>query len=159
MAAMHQINFKWPHRAVEQGEQAKKIIDTGMVQLQGLTTFLDTFDFSRVVDNGKNRRSLQGGAKVAVAHDHEMEACTGAFDTGGGVVEQHKQFIFVDGVCFSPMCQWGQAKRPSGIQSDTVLNRCAQYFAIPSLNKNRIGVVLHKVEGCCLGLEKKETQQ
>eukprot|EP00978_Attheya_sp_CCMP212_P018622 scaffold51312_cov31-Attheya_sp.AAC.2 len=75
-----------------------------------------------------------------------------------GVVEQYERFIFVMEF-FSPIYQWGQAKRPSGIQSDTVSNQCAQYFAIRSLNKSRIGVILHKVEGCSLGLEKKATQQ
>eukprot|EP00978_Attheya_sp_CCMP212_P042605 scaffold262732_cov35-Attheya_sp.AAC.1 len=46
-----------------------------------------------------------------------------------GVMEQCERFIFVMEF-FSTICQWGQAKRLSGIQSDTVSNRCAQYFAI-----------------------------
>eukprot|EP00978_Attheya_sp_CCMP212_P035777 scaffold157688_cov31-Attheya_sp.AAC.1 len=81
--------------AAVEGEQAKKLIDT--------------VDFVRAV------RSLPGGAKVAVAHDDEMEACVSPNSPpvsvtlpprlppnrlrhstqGEGVVEQYERFIFV----------------------------------------------------------------
>jgi hypothetical protein len=63
-----------------------------------------------------------------------------------GVVEQFEKFIFVQGVCFSPICQWGNAKRPSGIKSDTVSNRCIQYFVVRKLNSN---VPPEKLEKSC----------
>eukprot|EP00978_Attheya_sp_CCMP212_P011491 scaffold28375_cov30-Attheya_sp.AAC.1 len=60
-------------RSAIEGDHVKKLVDAGMVRVQGLTTFSDTVDFVRAVDNGNNRRSLPGGAKVAVAHDDETE--------------------------------------------------------------------------------------
>jgi hypothetical protein len=115
-----------------------------------------------------------------VAHDDETEACVSPYSPpvsvtlpprlpptrlghstqAEGVVEQYERFIVVDGVCFSPMCQWGETKRPPGIQSDTVSNRCAQYFAIRSLHKSvppeDLELSCTKLKGAALAWKKQQ---
>jgi hypothetical protein len=120
------------------------------------TTFTDEADFVRAVGSLENSRMRKGRAKLAVAQDDEMGACLSPYrrpvsvrlpptvppprpgnrTQAAGVVEQYEEFIVVDGVCFSPICEWGHAKRPPGISSDTVSNRCIQYFVVRQLNSD-----------------------
>jgi hypothetical protein len=122
----------------------------------GLSCFTDEADFVRAVGFTKTANMPQGGATLVVVQDDETEACLSTYRSpvsvtlpprlpptrpghatqAAGVVEQYEQFIVVDGVCFSPICQWGHQGRPSGISAETLSNRCTQYFVIRFLNAN-----------------------